>query len=407
MNFKESFKIALDAIWVNKMRSLLTMLGIIIGISSVIAVVALGSGSEAVIGQEFEAFGVNRIFVTTSFREEITPRDRMNHADVEAIERSFSEDIKAISISVTGNGRIRERRESGSISVSLNGVNEHYNRIEEINLLFGRFLVASDLKAKRAVAVVDSGLATRLFGRSDVVGERLSVTSRATSASYVIVGVYEAPLSTFTNIPGFEAPKTIHVPYTFLERLYGLGDRVNGIEINLNRETDQKVFIESVIRLLERRHNNAGQNKYLAFSAEQQLETVNSVLGLLTTVIGAIAAISLIVGGIGVMNIMLVSVTERTREIGIRKALGAKYRDIMMQFLVEAVIVALIGGVIGTLLGMGFSFAIAWFIKIPPSVSLGTILLAWLFSAGVGVFFGLYPANKAARLDPIEALRYE
>ena len=250
-------------------------------------------------------------------------------------------------------------------------------------------------------------MAIRLFGRSDVVGERLSITSRATSASYVIVGVYEAPLSTFTNIPGFEAPKTIHVPYTFLERLYGLGDRVNGIEINLNRETDQKVFIESVIRLLERRHNNAGQNKYLAFSAEQQLETVNSVLGLLTTVIGAIAAISLIVGGIGVMNIMLVSVTERTREIGIRKALGAKYRDIMMQFLVEAVIVALIGGVIGTLLGMGFSFAIAWFIKIPPSVSLGTILLAWLFSAGVGVFFGLYPANKAARLDPIEALRYE
>jgi putative ABC transport system permease protein len=406
MNFLESVKIAIDAIWVNKMRSLLTMLGIIIGISSVIAVVALGSGSEAVIGQEFESFGVNRIFVTTSFREEISPNDRMNHADVEAIARSFSEDIKAISISVSGNGRIQGKRNQDPISVSLNGVNEIYNQIEEINLLHGRFLVESDVRSKRAVAVIDSGTATSVFGRTDAVGERLSITSRST-VSYIVVGVYEAPKTAFTNIPGFEMPKTVHVPYTFLEKLNGMGDRVNGIEINLYMEADEKAFIENVTRLLERRHDNVGQNKYIAFSAEQQLETVNSVLGILTTVIGAIAAISLVVGGIGVMNIMLVSVTERTREIGIRKALGAKHKDILMQFLVEAVIVASIGGILGTILGIGFSFAIAWFIKIPPSVSLGTILIAWLFSAGVGVFFGIYPANKAAKLDPIEALRYE
>jgi putative ABC transport system permease protein len=406
MNFVESFKIAIDAIWVNKMRSLLTMLGIIIGISSVIAVVALGNGSEAVIGQEFESFGVNRIFVTTSFREEITSKDEINHADVDAIERSFANDIKALSISLSGNGRIVNKKTRDPLAVNLSGINEHYDEIVELEMLFGRFLVESDVKSKRATVVIDSGLAMSVFGRQDVIGERLIISTRS-NVTYVVVGVYKAPKSAFTNIPGFEMPKTVYVPYTLLEKIYGQGDKVDGIEINLRTEADEKKFIEEVKRLLERRHDNLGENKYVAFSAEQQLETVNSVLGLLTTVIGAIAAISLIVGGIGVMNIMLVSVTERTREIGIRKALGAKHRDILLQFLVEAVIVASIGGIIGTVLGIGFSYAIAWFIKIPPSTNIGTVVIAWLFSAGVGVFFGIYPANKAAKLDPIDALRYE
>ena len=406
MNLIESIRIALGAIWVNKMRSLLTMLGIIIGISSVITVVALGNGSEALIGQEFENFGVNRIYITTNFQEEVTSQDEMTHEDVTAIERAFSSQVKAVSVSVSGSGKVAVKRNKEKEMVSLNGVNENYDGIENIELVHGRFLVTSDIKSKRAVCVIDEALAKSVFGRSDAVGEKLLVESRS-NLNLVIVGVYKAPKSSFSNIPGFTIPKILHVPYTLMEKSNGSGNRVDGIEINLQPEQDANRIIDDMVKLLEYRHSNVGDNKYRGFSAEKQLESINNVMGVLTTVIGAIAAISLVVGGIGVMNIMLVSVTERTREIGIRKALGARRKDILIQFLVEAVIVAFTGGVIGTILGIIFSIIIASFIDIPTSIDITTILIAWLFSAGVGIFFGIYPANRAAKLDPIEALRYE
>ncbi len=184
-----------------------------------------------------------------------------------------------------------------------------------------------------------------------------------------------------------------------------MGQYVYYTEINFHADVSSEEMIEEITTVLERRHQN--ENKYQGFSAEGQLEMVNSIMGILTAVVSAIAAISLVVGGIGVMNIMLVSVTERTREIGIRKALGARHKDILMQFLVESVIISTLGGVLGTLLGIAFGYGVASFIDIPPATSPGTILIAWLFSAGVGIFFGIYPANKAAKLDPIEALRYE
>lgn len=406
MNLIESVRIAIGAIWVNKMRSLLTMLGIIIGIASVITVVALGNGSEALIGKEFENFGVNRIYLTTSYSEEITTKDELTHEDVLAVEKNFSKQIKAISISNSASGKILVRKNKEKTTVSLSGVDDDYNNIETINLLHGRFLVRSDIKSQRAVCLIDEGLAKSIFGRSDVVGEKILVETR-TNQNLVIIGVYAEPKSNFSNIPGFNIPKILYVPYTLLERANGTGNKVDGIEVNLLPEQDANAIIEDMIKLLEYRHDNVEDEKYRGFSAEKQLESINNVMGVLTAVIGAIAAISLVVGGIGVMNIMLVSVTERTREIGIRKALGARRRDILVQFLVEAVIVAFTGGVIGTVLGIGFATVIANIIKIPPSVDIQIILIAWLFSAGVGIFFGIYPANQAAKLDPIEALRYE
>jgi len=405
MNFIESVLVAVNAIWVNKMRSLLTMLGIIIGVSSVIAVVALGQGSQAMIGKEFEQLGVKRVYIATNWRENPTGKDYFNHADLEAMKRAFEKEINAMSPQLQDSGKIALKKET--MNTYLIGVNEEYNRIDKINILQGRYLIDSDMKANREVAVIDEGTALKVFGRTNVLGERMMIQLRYRNIAPVIVGIYETPKGVFSNMPGMESPPSIYIPVTTMEKILGIGDRVYGIELNMAEDADVQGTVDKIISFLERRHNNTGENKYVGYTAESQLEIANKVTGVLTAVVGAIAAISLLVGGIGVMNIMLVSVTERTREIGIRKAIGAKHRDILMQFLVEAVIISGIGGIIGTVLGVVFSLLVATFIKIPPSVSISTILIAWLFSAGVGIFFGIYPANKAAKLDPIDALRYE
>ncbi len=404
MNIIESIKVAINAIWVNKMRSLLTMLGIIIGISSVIAVVALGEGSNKMIGKEFESFGVNRAYLGMNWRENYTGRDIYTYEDIDALKRGFEDEITAISPIFNTSGEIVVGRKSENVYI--NGVNEEYNLIEKKEIINGRYLLEADVKAKREVAVIDHEMALGLFGRTDVVGEKIIVDTKNRKVSFLIVGIFKEKESLLGGFGG-ESPKYIYVPISTVEKMFGIGNRIYGIELNLKNGINIQDTLDKIIKLVERRHDNVGENKYRSYSAESELQTVNKVTGIMTMVVGAIAAISLLVGGIGVMNIMLVSVTERTREIGIRKAIGARHRDILLQFLVEAVIISGIGGVIGTTLGVGFSYIISTFISIPPSVSLKTILIAWMFSAGVGIFFGIYPANKAAKLDPIEALRYE
>ncbi len=227
--------------------------------------------------------------------------------------------------------------------------------------------------------------------------------------SFTIVGVYETKASSFEKLAekfGQEIPTNIYLPVTYIKKL-GYGDRYWAIEVNMVDSNRIEEVSKDIIKLIERRHRNAGNNYYLSQSAKKQMQIMDNILGILSKVVGAIAAISLLVGGIGVMNIMLVSVTERTREIGIRKAIGARRKDILMQFLVEAMIISGIGGLIGTILGLAIANIIAVSMGLPPTVSIATILIAVLFSAGVGIFFGIYPANKAAKLDPIEALRYE
>ncbi|WZL73341.1 ABC transporter permease [Clostridiaceae bacterium 35-E11] len=406
MNLMESIQVAINAIWVNKMRSLLTMLGIIIGISSVIAVVTLGQGSQSAIDEEFEQFGAGRGYIYTNWRENPTRKDYLTKSDIEALKNTFSDELEAIISDISDNGKIKTKRDA--IDVVLVGGDENYRKIDKINIIEGRYLTDSDVKAKRSVAVIDKKTAMDIFGRTNVLGENILISMRNTNVSFVIAGLYEKPKTTLSDMGGGEIRAKIYVPVSTLEKLLGWGEIVwGGLELNVKKGVDATLTVEKMIQLLERRHENVGENKYRSYTAEGEMESMNKITGVVTGVVSAIAAISLLVGGIGVMNIMLVSVTERTREIGIRKAIGARRRDILLQFLVESIIVSGIGGVIGTVLGIGISFIIAKFIKIPPSVSVGTIAIAWIFSAGVGIFFGIYPANKASKLDPIEALRYE
>lgn len=404
MNFIESIKVAVSAIWVNKMRSLLTMLGIIIGIASVIAVVALGQGSQSAIDKEFEQFGAGRAYLGTNWRETLTRKDYLNHSDVDAVKKAFGDQLDAIVQNINENGKIKIKNDS--VDVRLIGANESYAKIDKMNMLDGRYLMDSDVKGKRSVAVINKEIAMDVFGRTNVLGESMMVELGYTKTSLVIIGVFEEPTSTLQNLGGKRVP-AIYVPVSMIEKVMGMGDYIGGVELCIKKGVDSQGICDKMVKLLERRHGNGGENKYRCDTAEGEMQSINKATAIITAVISAIAAISLFVGGIGVMNIMLVSVTERTREIGIRKAIGAQRKDILLQFLVESIIISGIGGIIGTIIGIGISFGIARFIKIPPSVSISTIVIAWVFSAGVGIFFGLYPANKASKLDPIEALRYE
>lgn len=404
MNILESIQVSISAILANKMRSLLTMLGIIIGISSVITVVALGEGSRRMIDEEFEQFGAGRAYFSVNWSENYSMKDLFSHEDIDVLKETFSNDLEAIVPSISERGKIKSK--NNKIDINVIGGDENYTKIEKVNIVEGRYLMDADVKGKRAVAIIDKEMALDLFSRTNVLGESINIEIGESNVSLVIIGIYEKPKSTLQNLGG-ESLSNIFVPFTTLEKLLNMGDSIWGMDVSIRKEANVDSVTNKAINLIERRHGNEGENKYRFQTAEGELESINKITGIITLVIGAIAAISLLVGGIGVMNIMFVSVTERTREIGIRKAIGAKRKDILLQFLIESVIVSGIGGVIGTAIGLSLASIISRFIKIPPSVSFTTIIIAWVFSAGVGVFFGIYPANKASKLDPIDALRYE
>ncbi len=400
----ENIKMALSSIKMNKMRSFLTMLGIIIGISSVIAITSIGASAEAVVSKEFESYGTNSMFIYLNWQfiadQPLQYSDLIFPEDIEALKARFPEDILYISPYVSGNSDTKAGRVRGQLNMY--GVAADYNKFYSIEIIHGRMINQSDLDGKRDRIVIDEKASKHFFNKTDSVGQTLPVIINGEVRELTIVGVYRKEASIFDQLDTSDSYRT-YVPYSLLQ---SADDSASYLELYTNAEKDQSLMGEEITRYLARIKDKEPEF-YRFESAEVQMTMINTVLGTLSIAIGAIAAISLVVGGIGIMNIMLVSVTERTREIGIRKSLGARTKDIMTQFLIESMILAAIGGILGTALGIGIASIGMGIAGVAVIINPLMILVAVGFSAVVGMFFGLYPARKAAKLDPIEALRYE
>lgn len=405
MHFRESFKIAIDSILSNKMRSFLTMLGIIIGISSVITILALGEGGRNYITGTFENIGATTIEVSVS-GDDLQNKDYFTLDDIEYLKERVAEIKYTTPIAGT----------RGEISTDLNKMtavyqagSEDLKNIVNAEFLEGRFFTKNEAGDGRGVVVIDENTALVLFGRrTNIVGESTNITLGNAVKRVRIIGVTKTlnPLAGAGDF-GQNFPAFVYMPYNLYREMSTEPEKIDRFFVaSESRETTDQVA-RNIVSLLKIRKNNMDREIYKASSFLQTLDQVDDIISLFTTFIGAVAAISLVVGGIGVMNIMLVSVTERTREIGIRKAIGATTTNILFQFLTESVILSLIGGFIGMTLGVILSTIGGGYVGITPIISVGQIIGVAIFSSAIGVFFGIYPARKAAKMDPIDALRYE
>ena len=402
MNFLETFKVALEAILSNKMRSGLTMLGVIIGVLAVILLVSIGEGARVYITKELTGLGTNLLIITpgkTSTSGGFHPPSagtvrKLTYDDAQAIRRRAWLLTDAVPI-VLGTGRIKFRNLGRDTMVI--GTTPEFQRVRNLFIGIGSYVSQSDVDTKAKVVVLGTKVKDELFGDQNALGQVVMLSD----ARYRVVGVMQKKGTSL----GWDVDDVIFIPVTSGQDLFGT-DSLFEILASTPRAEDVERAIAQIKDILIRRH--AHKEDFSIQTQGAMLSTMDTILGVLTAVLGGIAGISLLVGGIGIMNIMLVSVRERTREIGIRKAIGARNSDIMAQFLIEAITLSGVGGVIGIILGVGIALLIPLFITVlPTSVSLWSIVMAFSFSMAVGVFFGVYPARKASLQDPITALHYE
>lgn len=404
MNLMECVKNAFQNVFSNKSRTLLTMLGIIIGISSVIIIVAIGNGSQAAIEEEFESFGTGSFTVSLVGSRDIDTRDLLTMDDYYLLEEM--EGIQSISPTYTYHSayvKLLDPRETNSATIT--GVTADYQSLNNDTLLYGRYLSNNDVNMKTNVCVIYDTTAQKVFGRADesVINQQIQVKSWKGTKKYTVIGVLQNTDTSQIENPD-EYPDTIYVPITSAMKNY-YSDTISNLMISVSADVDSDQMKDTILATLEEFHGN--EDKYYIMDTTDMMDSINSILSYVTLFIGFVAAISLLVGGIGVMNIMMVTVTERTREIGIRKAIGAKNKDIRFQFLVEAILLTGSGGLLGLLIGWGGSYLVGALVGIVPVMSLAAIIGAVGVSMGIGIIFGVTPANQAAKLDPIEALRYE
>jgi putative ABC transport system permease protein len=397
MRVGEGFRVAVVALRANRLRSALTMLGVIIGVSAVVVLVAIGGGAQREVESQIEGLGSNLIIVlpgriTFGSGAAAPSAARLRLDDVDLLER-----VVGVPRSVTASLTSGEDVRAGSRDVfaTVNGTTEDLPEVFDRPIARGAYFRRADVQSRRRVAVLGSEVAAKLFPDIDPLGRQVTIAG----VRFRVIGVFTETGQAF----GVSRDEEVHVPVTAAQRLLGV-DRIDGLAVKAPSASAVGSLQGPLVGALERKY--PGQ-EFSALTQSQILGVVGRILGLLTLVLAAIAGISLLVGGVGVSNIMLVSVRERTREIGLRKALGARQRDILLQFLLEAVLLCVVGGLLGIGLGVGASAVLNSLTPLPAVIAWWSPLLAFSVSVGIGVFFGVVPARRAGRLDPVVALRSE
>jgi putative ABC transport system permease protein len=421
MSVYESIRVALQGLAANKLRSSLTMLGIVIGVGAVIALLALGEGTQAAITEEIQGIGSNLIFIMPGSEEGHGPgatrsvADTLTLADAEAIAASGNPSTGSghripgvVAVAPEFNNNADVVYGSESVNATITGTTPDYPLVRSSLPETGEFFTQQQMTTMARVAVLGHQAAEDLFGGSDPLGRTIKINR----VHFRVIGVMEEKGGGM----GGSVDNTVFIPISTAQRKLfggratsGTSWKVSSINVALVSEETMDAATDEITLLLRQQHKiQPGEDDdFSVMSQEDILSMAEQITSILTIFLGAIAAISLLVGGIGIMNIMLVSVTERTREIGIRKAVGAKRRDILMQFLIEAIVLSVIGGLLGILLGTGIAILVEQSELMTTVISAEAMLLATGFSVAVGLFFGIYPSMRAARLHPIEALRYE
>lgn len=406
MNIRNLLKIAIRALVRNKLRAILTMLGIIIGVSSVIAMLAIGEGSKKNIQDQMSSMGTNLIMIMPNMQMRggvslgASGSMALRMSDVETLQNEAVY-LSAVSPQVSASGQVIYGNQNTQTTV--HGVSGEYLDIRKLKIESGRIFTSNEVRGMSKVCILGTTVVENLFGDgADPVG----VTIRIKNLPFEVIGVLE---DKGESGMGQDQDDLILAPYTTVQRRLAAIDYINGIYASAVSEEKSTAAADEVTEILRRTHKlkESEEDDFRVMSQSELLETVSSITDIMTYLLGAIAGISLLVGGIGIMNIMFVSVTERTREIGLRMSIGGRSRDILRQFLVESIIMSILGGALGVVFGYLIATAAGTLMNSPVVVTTRSVILAFAVCFAIGVFFGWYPARKAANLNPIDALRYE